>query len=205
MEQGASRRPLLLVAALGEPRVGSADCRLDPPGAQAQTDAMAKGIPTSAPWSAARRLPHHPFDPAAPAGSRAGVPVIISTTLEDAALRLTNFDLDEAGLRGVIARLNPDKADAITRMYLDANLEKPPFLSQAQASSLLDATARKNAIIQGERRAALGARRTSMYIWACGDAGVRRQVRRRCTATTSTLRSTSSARTWSARAAPRAP
>ena len=32
------------------------------------------------------------------------MPVIISTTLEDAALRLTNFDLDEAGLHGVIAQ-----------------------------------------------------------------------------------------------------
>ena len=38
-------------------------------------------------------LPHHPFDPVAPPESR-DVPVIISTTLEDAALRLTNWDLD---------------------------------------------------------------------------------------------------------------
>jgi para-nitrobenzyl esterase len=49
-------------------------------------------------------------------------------------------------------------------MYLDANLEKPPFLAQAQA--LTDAGARKNAIIQGERRAALGGAPTWMYIWA---------------------------------------
>jgi para-nitrobenzyl esterase len=42
-------------------------------------------------------LPHHPFDPAAPPESR-DVPVIISTTLEDAALRLTNWDLSESGL-----------------------------------------------------------------------------------------------------------
>jgi hypothetical protein len=41
-------------------------------------------------------LPHHFFDPAAPAESR-DVPVIISTTLEDAALRLTNWDLTESG------------------------------------------------------------------------------------------------------------
>ena len=90
--------------------------------------------------------------------------MIISTTLEDAALRLTNFDLDEAGLRGVIARLNADKADDITRMYLDANLEKPPYLIQAQA--MTDNGGRKNAILQGERRAALGAAPTWMYIWA---------------------------------------
>src|SRR5205085_2707796 len=43
-------------------------------------------------------LPHHPFDPSAPEESR-DVPVIISTTLHDAALRLVNFDLtwDQAG------------------------------------------------------------------------------------------------------------
>ena len=43
-------------------------------------------------------LPHHPFDPAAPPESH-DVPVIISTTLEDAALRLTNFDLTRPGSR----------------------------------------------------------------------------------------------------------
>src|SRR5260370_18201246 len=43
-------------------------------------------------------LPHQPFDPVAPPES-ADVPVIISTTLEDAALGLTNFDLDEASLK----------------------------------------------------------------------------------------------------------
>jgi para-nitrobenzyl esterase len=49
-------------------------------------------------------------------------------------------------------------------MYLDANLEKPPYLAQAQA--LTDAAGRKNAVIQGERRAALAAAPTWMYIWA---------------------------------------
>jgi len=159
-DQGA-KSAALLVEALG----GRASDLLSAPWThllQAQTDAAAKGA-NFAPVIGGATLPHHPFDPAAPSES-AGVPVIISTTLEDAALRLTNFDLDEAGLRGVIAKLNPDKADAITRMYLDANLEKPPYLAQAQA--LTDATARKNAIIQGERRAALGAAPTWMYIWA---------------------------------------
>src|SRR5262249_30600650 len=42
-------------------------------------------------------LTHHPFDPSAPPESR-DVPVIIATTLEDAALRLTNWDLTEQGL-----------------------------------------------------------------------------------------------------------
>ena len=159
-EQGA-KSAALLAEALG----GGASSVLTAPWThllQAQTEAAAKGANFS-PVIGNAVLPHHPFEPGAPTES-ASVPVIISTTLEDAALRLTNFDLDEAGLRGVIARLAPDKADAITRMYLDANLEKPPFLAQAQA--LTDATARKNAILQGERRAALGAAPTWMYIWA---------------------------------------
>ena len=159
-EQGAKSAALLVAALGGRP----ADLLTAPWThlLQAQTDAMAEGASFS-PVIGGATLPHHPFDPAAPSESSA-VPVIISTTLEDAALRLTNFDLDEAGLRGVIARLNADKADEITRLYLDANLEKPPFLVQAQA--LTDAAARKNAILQGERRAALGAAPTWMYIWA---------------------------------------
>jgi para-nitrobenzyl esterase len=159
-DQGAKSAALLVAALGGRP----ADLLTAPWThlLQAQTDAAAEGANFS-PVIGGATLPHHPFDPAAPSES-ATVPVIISTTLEDAALRLTNFDLDEAGLKGVIARLSPDKAEAITRMYLDANLEKPPFLAQAQA--LTDATARKNAIIQGERRAALGAAPTWMYIWA---------------------------------------
>jgi para-nitrobenzyl esterase len=162
-EEGAKATALLLEA-LGAPGGGYAALAAAPWTRllQAQTDAMAKGA-NFAPVIGGAVLPHHPFDPAAPAES-AGVPVIISTTLEDAALRLTNFDLDEAGLRRVIAGIAPAKADAITRLYLDANLEKPPFLIQAQA--ITDSGARRNAIIQGERRAALGAAPTWMYIWA---------------------------------------
>ena len=159
-EQGAKSAALLAAAVGGRP----ADLLTAPWThlLQAQTDASAKGANFS-PVIGGATLPHHPFDPAAPSES-AGVPVIISTTLEDAALRLTNFDLDEASLRGVIARLNADKVDEITRLYLDANLEKPPFLVQAQA--LTDNGARRNAILQGERRAALGGAPTWMYIWA---------------------------------------
>jgi para-nitrobenzyl esterase len=129
---------------------------------QAQTDAAAKGA-NFAPVVGNAVLPHHPFDPAAPSES-ANVPVIISTTLEDAALRLTNFDLSEAGLHEVIAKLRPADADRVTRMYLDANPGKTPYLIQAQA--LTDAGGRKNQVIQGERRAALGGAPTWLYIWS---------------------------------------
>ena len=64
-------------------------------------------------------LPHHPFDPAAPAESR-DVPVIISTTLEDAALRLTNWDLTESGLTALINERYNGKASEILPMYRGA-------------------------------------------------------------------------------------
>ena len=61
-------------------------------------------------------LPHHPFDPAAPPESR-DVPVIISTTLEDAALRLTNLDLDRAGLTALLNERYKGKANEMLALY----------------------------------------------------------------------------------------
>jgi len=107
-------------------------------------------------------LPHNPSDPGAPPES-ADVPVIISTTLEDAALRLTNFDLDEAGLEALLAKTYPGKADEILALYRGAAPAKSPFLIQAQV--LTDAGARKNAITQAEHKAALGPAATYMYLW----------------------------------------
>ena len=43
-------------------------------------------------------LPHHPFYPTAPLES-VDIPVIISTTLDDAAISLANFDLTESELK----------------------------------------------------------------------------------------------------------
>jgi para-nitrobenzyl esterase len=107
-------------------------------------------------------LPHHPFDPGAPMES-ADVPVVISTTLEDAALRLTNFDLDETGLRALLEKTCPGKGEAILALYRGADARKSPYLIQAQV--LTDAGARRNAILQGERKAALGRAPTYMYLW----------------------------------------
>jgi para-nitrobenzyl esterase len=109
-----------------------------------------------------RYLPHHPFDPAAPAESR-DVPVIISTTLEDAALRLTNFELDEAGLTKLVNERFGGKAKQILPMYRGQGVEKTPFLIQAQV--LTDSLQRTRAITQAERKAALGGAGAYMYLW----------------------------------------
>jgi para-nitrobenzyl esterase len=161
-EQGA-RTAELLLAELGLPKSRVADIQTLPWQRilEAQIAATAKGANFS-PVIGGATLPRHPFDPGAPAESL-DVPVIISTTLEDAALRLTNFDLDVAGLRAAIARLSPNNADQVTDLYLRANPGHTPYLIQAQA--LTDSGGRKNAIIQGERRAAAAKAPTWMYIW----------------------------------------
>jgi para-nitrobenzyl esterase len=107
-------------------------------------------------------LPHHPFDPAAPPESR-DVPVIISTTLEDAALRLTNWDLTEAGLAELVNQRFSGKAGDIVPMYRAAYPNKSPYLIQAQI--LTDSGARARAIMQAERKAAQGGAAAYMYIW----------------------------------------
>lgn len=107
-------------------------------------------------------FPHHPFDPVAPAES-ADVPIIVSTMMEDAALRLTNFDLDEAGLHKVIAGRYGDKADAIIAMYTKAWPNKTPYLIQAQIFT--DSGFRRSAYAQCERKAALGKAPAYAYLW----------------------------------------
>jgi len=110
-------------------------------------------------------LPHHPFDPVAPPES-ADVPVIISTTLEDAALALTNFDLDDAGLKRLLAQRFKDKADDIYAMYKRSSWteKKTPYLIQAQIFT--DSGFRRGAFTQAERKAALGKAPAYMYLWA---------------------------------------
>ncbi len=107
-------------------------------------------------------LPRHPFDPVAPPES-ADTPMIISTTLEDAALRLTNFNLDEAGLKTILNQRYGDKGGEILALYRQRYPQKSPFLIQAQVFT--DAGFRRSAITQAERKAALGKAPAYMYLW----------------------------------------
>jgi para-nitrobenzyl esterase len=113
-------------------------------------------------------LPHHPFDPAAPPES-ATVPIIISNTLEDAALGLTNFDLNEEGLRTMMNQRYGAKAEPMLAMYRNRYPDKSPFLIQAQI--VTDAGARRNAILQAERKSAQGQAPAYMYLWNFASTG----------------------------------
>ena len=115
-----------------------------------------------------RYLPHHPFDPAAPSESR-DVPLIISTTLEDAALRLTNWDLNDAGLTALLNERYNGKAAEILDLYRAAAPGKTPYLIQAQVFT--DTQTRSRAITQAERKAAQGGAGVWMYVWEWATPG----------------------------------
>ncbi len=107
-------------------------------------------------------LTHHPFDPSAPPESR-DVPVIIATTLEDAALRLTNWDLTEQALTTLLNERFKGKASEIIDLYRPVTKGKTPYLVQAQVFT--DTQVRSRAITQAERKAAQGGAPAWMYIW----------------------------------------
>jgi para-nitrobenzyl esterase len=113
-------------------------------------------------------LPHHPFDPAAPPES-ADVPVIISNTLEDAALRLTNFDLTEEGLRTMMNQRYGAKAETMLALYRNRYPNKSPYLIQAQI--VTDTGTHRNALLQAERKAAQGKAPAYMYLWTFASSG----------------------------------
>lgn len=112
-------------------------------------------------------LPQHPFDPVSPEAS-ADVPVIISTTLEDSALALTNFDLDEEGLKAFMRDTFADGAEEAYALYRRLNPEKSPYLVQAQA---ITDSRRRFSQIQAERKAALGKAPAYMYLWTWASPG----------------------------------
>jgi para-nitrobenzyl esterase len=105
-------------------------------------------------------LPRHPFTPTAPEIS-ADIPMLISSALEDASYRQSNFDLDEAGLREAIARVAGAETDRVLALYRKRYPDKSPFLIQAQV--LTDTSFRRSAITQAERKVALG--RGAVYLW----------------------------------------
>ncbi|HJZ72561.1 MAG TPA: carboxylesterase family protein [Vicinamibacterales bacterium] len=161
-EEAAAKSAELLLNKLGLARSRVADIQRLPweQVLQAQIDAAGAAF---TPVMDGRYLPHHPFDPGAPPESR-DVPVIISTTLEDAALRLTNWDLTESGLTALLDERYKGKAQEILALYRPATAGKTPYLVQAQVFT--DNQVRSRAITQAERKAAQGGAGVWMYLWA---------------------------------------
>ncbi len=124
-------------------------------------EAQAKAGANYRPVVDGRTLTHHPFDPAAPMES-ADVPVIISTTLHDAALRLTNFGMTEAELAALFNTRFGAQGPAIQAAYRAKNRTQSPYLVQAEM--MTDST-RGTSMIQAERKAALNRAPAYMYVW----------------------------------------
>ena len=107
-------------------------------------------------------LPHHPFDPQAPVES-ADVPLIVSSTLEDAALALRQHHIDEDTLQAALGERFGDQGDEIYALYRRHEPDKAPHLVLAQV--LTDAGFRRNVHLQAERKAAQGGAPVWVYQW----------------------------------------
>jgi len=108
-------------------------------------------------------LTHQPFDPSAPVESE-NVPLIVSSTLHDSAIGLTNFNLDDAGLReAIVKRYGEANADAIIAAQKAARPQDSNYL--IQASAFTDGSRGAATYVQAERKAAQGKAPVWVYEW----------------------------------------
>ena len=107
-------------------------------------------------------LPHHPCDPQAPEES-ADVPLIVSTTLDDASLFFNNFSLDETALRHWLETCHGETAGRLHEIYRSRWPDKTPFLLQAQI--VTDSGFRRCAHLHAERKAAQRRAPVFCYRW----------------------------------------
>jgi para-nitrobenzyl esterase len=125
----------------------------------AQTEIGAHGF---APVLDGVTLVRDPFDPLAPAES-ADVPLIVSTTLDDAGLFFFDFGRDEAELRLALRTRYGGKADEMLALYREAWPTKSPYLLHAQM--MTDSGFRHFANAQAERKAQQGRAAVYTYLW----------------------------------------
>jgi para-nitrobenzyl esterase len=106
-------------------------------------------------------IPRHPFDPDAPALT-ADVPLIIGTTLDDAAMR-GRFDIDDAAVEQGLQKRYPQHAARIVATYRKHYPDASSFLLKARMRT--DAGGRRSATTMAERKAALG--KAPAYLYIC--------------------------------------
>ena len=108
-------------------------------------------------------LPHHPFDPAAPAVS-ANVPMLIGSTLNEFANAIQTAGVDAITEQDLQARATSAYGDSASRV-IDAYRRAMPGSSKPPDvfSRMSAAGQRHNAITQATRKAALGAAPAFLY------------------------------------------
>lgn len=125
--------------------------------------ALRAGVMGFVPSLGSDALPRHPFEPDAPAES-ADVPLIVSSTLEDAALVLKRYDIDEPTLQAALTeRFGSEQGPEIYQLYRGAEPRRAPHLLLSQV--LTDAGFRRGVHTQAERKAAQGTAPVWVYQW----------------------------------------
>ena len=107
-------------------------------------------------------FPAHPFDPAAPLES-IDVPLIVSTTQDDAGLFFNTFNLTDAALKQMLAAAYGAKAESLLALYRVHFPDKSPYLLHSQI--ITDAGFRRFAYAQAERKAAQARAPVFTYLW----------------------------------------
>jgi para-nitrobenzyl esterase len=107
-------------------------------------------------------IPHHPFDPGAPAESM-DVPMIVSNTLDERSYRETRFDMGWDEVRTMLRGRVGGDADKVLATYRDEDPKATPFLVNARA--ITDGSFRKSAVTMAERKAAAGGAPVWCYYW----------------------------------------
>jgi para-nitrobenzyl esterase len=103
-----------------------------------------------------------PFHPGAPLAS-ADVPLLVSTTLDDAGLFFNNFDLTELELKSLLAQGYGGHAHGLLALYRDYFPAKSPYLLHAQM--ITDAGFRRFANTQTEHKADQARAAIYTYLW----------------------------------------
>jgi para-nitrobenzyl esterase len=107
-------------------------------------------------------LATHPFHPSAPIES-SDVPLIVSTTLDDAGLFLDRFAMTEPELKQLLGASYGAKGDSLLAMYREHFPIKSPYLLYSQM--VTDAGFRRFAHLQAELKAAQAGAPVFIYLW----------------------------------------
>ncbi len=137
-----------------------------PPSSGSVSSALAEG-PGFSPMVDGRYLPHHPYDPVAPALS-AKIPLIVGINKDETIFMHRGtpevFSMDEADLRRRLESTYRDKTDRILDVYRKSRPEASPaalYIAITTAQWMW-----RNAITLAERKLALKAAPVFMYIFA---------------------------------------
>jgi para-nitrobenzyl esterase len=108
-----------------------------------------------------RSLPHHPFDPTAPEVS-ADVPMMIGTVETEGSYFATPemLSLDEAGMRAQLQKRFADSTDQVIELFRKSRRNATPSELYFTITSFPT-----NAIIQAERKVALGSAPAYLYLF----------------------------------------